>query len=47
MKLRGHFGYGLSVCIRPSGWLDGSIRYVCIRLKIVRDRIMKFDVWNK
>ena len=44
-KLRRHIGLGLSVrpyvrqCVRP--WVT-----LCIRSRTVRDRILKFDMWN-
>ena len=42
-KLRRHIGLGLSVClsVRP------SVSYACIRSNTVRDRILKFGMWDE
>ena len=39
-KLRGHIGLGPSVACGP--W----VFTLCIRARMVRDRILKFDIWN-
>ena len=45
MKLRRHIGLGLSrrPCVRECApaWVT-----LCIRSRTVRDRILKFDMWN-
>ena len=42
-KLRGNIGLGLSVDLS----VCMCVSYACIPSRTVRDRILKFDMWNK